>query len=102
MTRAALEARWLDLTRRALPRVAAERGWLIHDDHCFQRVLLDAACGGVWYDHIADRPAYAHASDALLSAAVRLGEAVMAGDIALAPLNRRSIANRRLRREQNR
>lgn len=98
MNRAALEARWLDLTRRALPAEAALRGWPIRADHCFQRVLLDAACGGVWYDRIAGRPAYAHAPAPLLAEAVRLAEAVLAGETALRPLNARSLAWRRARR----
>ncbi|OQW48328.1 MAG: GCN5-related N-acetyltransferase [Proteobacteria bacterium SG_bin6] len=98
MSRAALEARCLDLTRLALPAVAAARGWPIRADHCFQRVLLDAACCGVWYDRIAGRPAYAHAPAPLLAEAVRLGEAVLAGAVALAPLNRQSLAWRRVGR----
>jgi len=96
--RAAREARWLRLTRHELPAVAEERGWPIRADHCFQRVLLDAACGGVWYDHIAQRPDYAHAPDGVLGQAVRLGEAVLAGETPLEPLNARSLAWRRARR----
>lgn len=96
--RAALEARWLRLTRHDLPAVAEEHGWPIQADHCFQRVLLDAACGDVWYGHIAGRPAYAHAPEAVLARAVRLGEAVLAGEILLGPLNARSLAWRRAQR----
>ncbi|WP_294322028.1 GCN5-related N-acetyltransferase [uncultured Sphingomonas sp.] len=89
--RAALEARWLDLTRRALPGVARERGWPVVADHCFQRILLDHAFGGTWYDHVAGRPAYAHADPAALARAVTLGEAALAGDADLAALNRQSL-----------
>jgi hypothetical protein len=96
--RRALEQRWLALTREALPAVARDRGWPIRADHCFQRVLLDNAVGGVWYDAIAGRPAYAHAAGALLLRAVALGEAVLAGDDDLPALNRRSLAWRRERR----
>ena len=42
--RGALEARWLDLTRRTLPGLSAERRWPVRFDHCFQRILLDAKC----------------------------------------------------------
>ncbi|WP_076073280.1 hypothetical protein [Sphingomonas montana] len=92
--RATLQARWLDLTRHVLPRSAAARDWPVSADHCFQRILLDNALGGCWYDHVAGRPAYAHISDTELIAAVRLGEAVLAG-ADLHALNARSLAWRR-------
>lgn len=97
-TRDERQARWLELTRTALPGLAAERQWPVRADHCFQRILLDAACGGVWYDHIAGRPAYAHASDAVLAEAIRLGECVLAGDVDLPELNAHSLAWRRQRK----
>ncbi len=90
--RAALEARWLDLTRRALPDVARARGWPVVADHCFQRILLDNGFGGVWYDHVTGRPAYAHADADALERAVALGEAALAGDADMAALNRQSLA----------
>lgn len=93
--RAALESRWLHLTRDTLPALARERGWPVHADHCFQRILLDAACGGRWYDHVAGRPAYAHADVAILAAAVALADRAAAGTLDLAACNRRSLAWRR-------
>ena len=93
------EARWLSLTREAMPAVSEARGWPVRADHCFQRILLDNACGGVWYDRIARRPAYVHAERALLDRAITLGEAVLAGTADLADLNARSLAWRRLRYE---
>ena len=89
--RAALEASWLQLTRVALPAIADLRGWPVRADHCFQRILLDHAFGGCWYDHVAKRPAYRHADAAALSRAVALGEAAIAGSADLAALNRRSL-----------
>ena len=91
MDRPALEAEWLDLTRRALPAVAGERGWPIRFDHCFMRVLLDHAHGGVWMDHVAKRPAYKHVDDAALARAVAAGRAVLSGEADLAALNRQSL-----------
>lgn len=90
--REVLERRWLALTRADLPAVASARGWPIRLDHCFQRVLLDNACGGVWYATIAGRPAYRHAPVAVLAAAVALGERALQGDVDLEELNRRSLA----------
>lgn len=87
-----LEQRWLHLTREALPAVAMERHWPVRADHCFQRILLDAACGGRWYDHVSGRPAYAHAPGPILSRAVSLGEACLAGTADLAALNQASLA----------
>lgn len=91
MNRDAVQARWLDLTRRVLPALAGDRGWPVSADHCFQRILLDHAFGGCWYDHVAGRPAYAHAYAAALSQAVALGEAAIAGTVDMAELNRRSL-----------
>ncbi len=93
--RAPLERRWLRLTREELPALAAERSWPVRLDHCFQRILLDAACGGRWYDHIAGRPAYAHAPPGVLARAVAMAEACAAGREDLAALNARSLAWRR-------
>jgi len=93
-TRAALEQRWLTLTRVDLPGVARVRGWPIHLDHCFQRILLDGVCGTVWYDVIQRRPAYRAASDEVLTQAVALGEAALAGQADMAALNRQSLVFR--------
>lgn len=93
--RATVEARWLELTRTLLPTVAAARNWPVRADHCFQRIFLDNACHGIWYDHIARAPAYANADRAILDSAVALAEQALAGEIDLGELNRRSLAWRR-------
>ena len=90
-TRHDRERHWLSLTRHTLPALAAARGWPVRADHCFQRILLDHACGGRWYDHIPGRPAYSHAPDAILDAAIRLGGAAVAGTVDLAALNEQSL-----------
>ena len=89
--RAALEKRWLVLTRTTLPLLAPARAWPISRDHCFQRVLLDAACGGRWYDHIAERPAYRAATGAQLATAVKLAELLVDERLDLAALNQQSL-----------
>ena len=80
------------LTRETLPALAAARGWPVSADHCFQRILLDHACGSRWYDHIAARPAYRHAPPEILSRAIALGTAAVRGEVDLSMLNRQSLA----------
>ena len=94
--RAALEARWTDLVERRLPAAAGPH-WPVRFDHCFARILLDHATGGVWYDAIPRRPARRHAPDAVLEAALALGEAVLDGRADLHALNRRSLEWRGVR-----
>ena len=98
--RPAAEARWLKLTRETLPAVARTRRWPVVADHCFQRIFLDNACDGGWYDRIPGRPAYAHADRALLNRAIGLAEAALAAEVDLAVLNRRSLAWRKARRSE--
>lgn len=89
-----LEQRWLELTRVLLPAMAKKNRWPISQDHCFQRVLLDAACHGQWYDRIEGRPAYKAASDVILAGAVSLGENILHDAASLQRLNRQSLAYR--------
>ncbi|MEL6751194.1 MAG: GCN5-related N-acetyltransferase [Pseudomonadota bacterium] len=98
MDRKALEHEWLQITRETMPSLATERRWPVRYDHCFQRILLDNAVGGVWYDVISKRPAYAHAPKAVLATAVALGEQVIAGDVSLSELNDHSLRWRRARK----
>ncbi len=72
--------------------MADARGWPVRNDHCFQRILLDNACGRCWYEAVPARPAYRHASDAVLTQAVALARAAIAGETDLHTLNRRSLA----------
>lgn len=85
--------RYQHLTKTIMPQLAqsAQAAWPVRNDHCFQRIVLDAVCEGVWYDHIA-RPAYKHLSDAQALRAVQLCEDIIAGRADLADLNRRSLA----------
>lgn len=92
LARTDLEMRWLELTRAKLPALAGKNGWPVSLDHCFQRILLDNAVGGCWYEAIVKRPAYRHATDAILTEAFRLGEAVAAGEADLHEFNRCSLA----------
>jgi hypothetical protein len=100
--RARLEDEWLTLTRETLPGLAGLRMWPVSADHCFQRILLDAAVGGVWYHAVAERPAYRFIGAALLERAVALGRAVIAGEADLVGLNAQSLAWRRAGKAQER
>lgn len=81
---------WFALTRETLPKMAKARDWPVRFDHCFQRILLDNAVGAKWRDVIG-APAYRHASDAQLRAAVDLGIDVIEGRADLHALNRNSL-----------
>lgn len=91
---------YLNLTREILPSLARERGWPVSADHCFQRIILDSVCGGIWYDHIA-KPAVRHMSPDQASAALSLAEGIRDGSVNLHLLNERSKAWRRLARTQS-
>ncbi|MEL7319350.1 MAG: GCN5-related N-acetyltransferase [Pseudomonadota bacterium] len=82
--------RWFALTRERLPALARTRDWPVSEDHCFMRILLDNACGGVWRDFV-KAPAYRHAPLEVLERAVALGEAVERGEADVWALNARSL-----------
>lgn len=85
---------WFELTRRVLPAMAEAQFWPIRFGHCFMRVLLDNAFGGVWHRFI-KRPAIRHISPDRLDQAIALGRAVRRAPALLPELNRRSLGWRR-------
>lgn len=91
--REALVDRWLALTRRVLPGMAAAEGWPIRLDHCFMRVCLDAAIGRPWHEAVR-RPAIRHLTEAQLAAAVAVAERIRAEPGLLPGLNRQSLLGR--------
>jgi len=95
MTRADLLARYRELVLSELPRRARAGHWVVSDDHCFGRIVLDHAVGGRWYDVLDRRrsPAFAQLTDEQLAAAVALAERVLAdGDRLLRELDAQSLA----------
>lgn len=88
--------RYQHLTGTVMPELARSEKteWPVRNDHCFQRIVLDAICEGVWYDHIA-RPAYKHLNDAQVLRAVELCEDIISGRVDLANLNQKSLTWRR-------
>ncbi|MBC7735907.1 MAG: hypothetical protein H7245_01495 [Candidatus Saccharibacteria bacterium] len=84
---------YLYLTRKVMPELAlsSKRHWPVSKDHCFQRIVLDTICGGVWSDHIA-RPAYKNLCRRQVLAAVKLCQEIITDHTDLAALNRQSLA----------
>ena len=77
-----------------LPKLASTHKWPIRWDHCFQRVALDAAFGGCWYDHL-DRkkgPAIKQIATADLSRAVAAARRMEEqGEVAVVELDDASL-----------
>ena len=88
----------MHLTKEVLPLMARSDNlkWPIQEDHCFQRIVLDTICGGVWYDHLS-RPAYKHLTDDQLQRAVDLCQSIVSGQVDLHKLNQQSLAWRKKR-----
>lgn len=88
-----LVTRYMVLTKETMPTLArtSHKHWPVWNDHCFQRIVLDAVCGGVWYDHL-PRPAYRHLTQDQAATAVALCEKIMSGKVDLEMLNRQSLA----------
>lgn len=93
LNREALLAEYFRLTRETLPARATGEGWVVRNDHCFQRILLDHACAGPWRERLPGRgPAYARLSDAELAATVKLARRIdREGDALLRELNSQSL-----------
>ena len=86
-----LIATYMHLTKEVLPSMArSDRTfWPVSEDHCFQRIVLDTICGGVWYDHL-DRPAYKHLTDDQAQRAVELCKDIIERRADLKQLNQQS------------
>lgn len=93
MDRDALLERYRALVRRELPERAGREGWVLRLDHCFGRVLLDAAVGRCWYEVLdRRRPAPPQLDDEQLATAVALGERLLVeGDPLLRSLDAQSL-----------
>ena len=87
-----LVSQYMALTKEIMPHLAqtSHRHWPVRNDHCFQRIVLDAVCGGVWYDHLL-RPAYKNLTHDLAANAVNLCNDIISGDTDLVVLNTQSL-----------
>ena len=87
-----LVARYAVLTKETMPELArtTHRHWPVRNDHCFQLIVLDAVCDGIWYDHLA-RPAYKHLTRAQAMRVVSLCTDIIDGTADLHALNKQSL-----------
>ena len=83
---------YLHLTREVLPSLArsSRQDWPVREDHCFQRIVLDTICGGVWYEHLV-RPAYKNLTHDEAQRAVDLCYEIAEGHADLRLLNNQSL-----------
>ena len=92
MRTADLVSRYIVLTKEVMPHLArtSHKHWPVSNDHCFQRIVLDAVCGGVWYDYL-PRPAYKNLTHDQAANAVKLCNDIISGDADLIFLNKQSL-----------
>ena len=83
---------YMYLTKEILPSLARSNGqhWPVREDHCFQRIVLDTICGGVWYEHL-DRPAYKNLTHDQAQRAVDLCQEIAEDHVDLRQLNNQSL-----------
>jgi hypothetical protein len=83
---------YLHFTRHTLPALAQRItcDWPVGDDHCFQRIVLDNVCQGVWH-HTLKKPACQHLDTAQAQQAVALCRAICADKVDLHQLNHNSL-----------
>ena len=87
-----LASQYMILTKEIMPHLArtSHKHWPMCNDHCFQRIVLDTVCGGVWYDHV-PRPAYKNLTCDLAKNAINLCNDIISGESDLVVLNRQSL-----------
>lgn len=92
--RDALLHRYRTLVDVELPAAARRDGWVLRDNHCFGRVLLDHAVGRCWYEVLDRRAgaAYRQLDDRALAETVGLAERLLVtGDPLLRDLDAASL-----------
>ena len=87
-----LVSAYIYFTKEVLPTLARSglRNWPVSADHCFQRIVLDHVCDGVWHEYI-DRPAYKNFTKDQAQRAVKLCEDIADGHVDLRKLNQQSL-----------
>ena len=90
--KSSLISAYIHLTKKILPSMAQNdrRNWPVFQDHCFQRIVLDHVCGGVWYYHVGRR-AYKHLTSDQAQRAVELCQNSVRGRVDLQQMNQQSL-----------
>ncbi len=80
------------LTKEILPSLerTSKHNWPVRKDHCFQRIVLDTICGGVWYAH-QDPPAYKNLTHDQAQRAVNLCREIEKGNAEPQRMNDQSL-----------
>lgn len=98
VSRFLIEKMYLNLTENTLPGIANENGWVVTEDHCFHRIILDNVLGNVWYEELERngfKPAYQQLGRENLLEAIHLSvKIIMEGDSEVEKLNERSLGYR--------
>ena len=87
-----LVSQYAVLIKEIMPNLARTlyRHCPVRNDHCFQRIVLNAVCGCVWYDHLL-RPAYKNLAHDQATNAVNLCNDIISGETDLVALNMQSL-----------
>ena len=87
-----LIATYMNLTKEILPSWVRndQTNWPVSEDCCFQRIILDQICGGVWYKYLG-RPAYKHLTKDQAQLAVKLCRGIIEGREDLRQMNQQSL-----------
>lgn len=81
MGRYELQDRYLELMRTDLPIRAKQQYWVVTEDHCFMRIILDQLFGDCWYNHLDRRvTAYKQLSEAQLRECIAFAEELLRTD----------------------
>ena len=84
------------LTKHVLPSLAKNGGhnWPVTEDHCFQRIILDTICNGIWCEYI-DQPAVKHLTADQAQLSVEMCQTIRNGHEDIHKLNRQSLTWRK-------
>ncbi|KAF2764344.1 hypothetical protein EJ03DRAFT_249992, partial [Teratosphaeria nubilosa] len=102
---AALRNRWNHLYKERLPALArardpAQARWPVYLDHCFGRIILDAAVGnGKPWAEVIKAPAVKNMTQGQLQSAIDLGDKIATGQANLVDLDNRSLDGRGKKRK---
>lgn len=76
-----LQDRYIKLTRTELPAEARRNRWVVTEDHCFMRIILDRLFGDCWYNHLDRRlTAYKQLNNDQLTRCIAMAEQILGGD----------------------